>query len=261
MSTLRRQLDIATLGRFAAALPLALALAACATPPPPDDPDAVAAYQEANDPLEPLNRGIFEFNLTLDGVLLKPAAQIYRGVVPDEGRKGVSNLLDNWSSPVTFANDLLQGEFDRATVTLGRFFINTGFGFLGVIDVVDYLGGDPGHDEDFGQTLAVRGAGEGPYLMLPIYGPSNPRDAAGLAIDFFIDPLTYLLRGEAADLIFGGATAVDRRERHLDELDDVEKTSIDLYAAIRSLYRQNRASEVRNGEPDLESLADEELIE
>jgi phospholipid-binding lipoprotein MlaA len=149
---------------------------------------------------------------------------------------------------------------DRATVTLGRFFLNTGFGFLGLVDVATEWGAEPAHDEDFGQTLAVWGFGEGPYLMLPIFGPSNPRDAVGLVVDHFSDPLTYVILEGDEGLIRGGVTAVDTRSRYLDQIDELEKTSIDYYAALRSLYRQSRNADIRNGEiapeylPSIESF-------
>ena len=232
----------------AIALAAIAALAACASQP------AQTAAEDPNDPLEPVNRGIFAFNRTLDGLLLKPAAQIYRGVVPEVGRTGVHNVLVNWSSPVVFVNDVLQGDMDRATVTMGRFFLNTGFGVLGLLDVATAWGAEPAHDEDFGQTLAVWGAGEGPYLMLPIFGPSNPRDAVGLVVDHFTDPLTYVILSSDEGLARSGVTAVDRRSRHLDQVDELERTSIDYYAAIRSLYRQSRNAAIRNGAVDAEYL-------
>lgn len=234
----------------AAVLAAVAVLTACASPPVASQ----TAIEDANDPLEPVNRGIFAFNRTLDGLILKPAAQIYRGVVPEPGRKGVHNLLVNWTSPVVFLNDILQGDMDRATVTLGRFFLNTGFGFLGVLDVATEWGAEPAHDEDFGQTLAVWGAGEGPYLMLPVFGPSNPRDAIGRVVDHFSDPLTYVILNADERLVRFGVTAVDRRARYLDQIDELERTSIDYYAAIRSLYRQRRNAEIRNGAVEAEYL-------
>ncbi|MGH6718318.1 MAG: MlaA family lipoprotein [Alphaproteobacteria bacterium] len=224
-----------------------IALTACATTPPAAEETAA---EDPNDPLEPINRGVFAFNRTVDGLLLKPAAQIYRGVVPEEGRTVVHNALVNWTSPVVFLNDLLQGDMDRATVTFGRFFLNTGFGFLGLLDVATAWGAEPGHDEDFGQTLAVWGFGEGPYLMLPIFGPSNPRDAVGLVVDHFTDPLNYVILHDTERLVRSGMTAVDMRSRYLDQIDELERTSLDYYAATRSLYRQRRDSDIRNGDVD-----------
>ncbi|MSP83761.1 MAG: VacJ family lipoprotein [Alphaproteobacteria bacterium] len=219
----------------------------CASTRPQTESGTGAEVDDVGDPLEPLNRGIFAFNRTIDGLILKPAAHIYRGVVPELGREGVHNVLSNWTAPVTFLNDVLQGEPDRASATLGRFFLNTGFGLLGLLDVATYVGAEERHDEDFGQTLAVWGSGEGPYLMLPIFGPSNPRDAVGLVADKLSDPLTWVLLDDTASFVRSGASALDTRSRYLDELDSLERTSIDFYAALRSLYRQRRNADIHNG--------------
>ena len=151
---------------------------------------AQASGEEAvNDPLESMNRAIFEVNEGLQDVLLRPIAKFYNTNVNLTVRQGISNFLDNLSSPVIFANDLLQGEFERALTTFGRAFINTTIGIVGFADVASELGLER-HDEDFGQTLAVYGMGEGFYLVLPIFGPSSPRDAIGkFVIDSYLDPL------------------------------------------------------------------------
>ena len=144
------------------------------------DPEARAAYLEASDPLEPLNRAIFSFNLTLDKAILRPIATVYNAALPDPVRDGVRNFLNNLRTPIILANDVLRGEIGRAGDTVGRFLLNSTLGVGGLFDIASELGFDF-HNEDFGQTLAVWGIGEGPYLMLPIFGPSNPRDAVGLA--------------------------------------------------------------------------------
>ncbi|MFQ5985058.1 MAG: VacJ family lipoprotein [Alphaproteobacteria bacterium] len=245
----------AAAGRYPVLTLFALALAACATPPSIDEPEALAAYEEARDPLEPTNRQIFEFNRGLDRVILKPVAESYREVVPAFARRRVRNFLNNLKSPVVFVNDVLQAKPDRATVTLGRFLINSTFGLAGLFDI-PALSGDVGHDEDFGQTLAVWGLGDGPYLMLPLLGPSNPRDGIGILVDSILDPFNYILP-TAGSIARTGATAVDRREAILDSLDEVERTSIDFYAAIRSLYRQHRGDEIRDQElPPLPPILD-----
>jgi len=216
---------------------------------------------EVNDPIEGVNRYFFEVNLGLDKLFFRPIAEIYREVIPDFVQDAVRSFLNNLRTPVIRANDLLQGEFDRAWDTVMRFGINSTAGGLGFYDLATDWG-YPRHDEDFGQTLAVWGMGEGPYLMLPILGPSNPRDALGRAVDFFLDPLNWYLPGRdwagingwgsagaAAD---GGRTianAIDSRARNIDVLDDIERNSLDFYATIRSLYRQRRNDEIRNGEP------------
>lgn len=226
---------------------LMAALTACASPEPADDPEAIADFELLNDPAEPTNRAVFTFNQGVDDLVLEPAARGYRAAVPDFGRERVHDFLTNLRSPVVLANDALQREGGRAGITFSRFVINTTFGVLGLMDVATRLG-IPGHDEDFGQTLAVWGVGEGPYLMLPVLGPSNPRDAAGMVVDFAVDPLGFAARGASwVAPTRSGMNAVDTRERYIEVVDDIERTSIDQYGTFRALYRQRRAAEVTNG--------------
>ena len=203
-----------------------------------------------NDPLEPMNRVIFEFNEGLQDVLLRPIAKFYNANVNLTVRQGISDFLDNLSSPVIFANDLLQGEFERALTTFGRAFINTTIGIVGFADVASELGAER-HDEDFGQTLAVYGMGEGFYLVLPIFGPSSPRDAIGkFVIDPYLDPLGLWLGNtdrQNIEYTLAGAEGLDEYAGIVDELNQVKKTSVDYYAAVRSLYRQKRKTEINNG--------------
>ncbi len=218
-------------------------LAACATPPAGDD----GAYDEVNDPFEPMNRAIFSFNQFVDGLLFKPLALLYRDLLPPEVQQGIGGVLETLRTPVTLANDLMQGEIDRAGETVGRFAINATAGIGGFFDVAAEVGLE-GHREDFGQTLAVWGSGEGMYLVLPIFGPSNPRDAIGLGVDTFLDPLTYYVDTEP--LIYRTAVrGIDERASVIDALDEIERTSIDFYATMRSLYRQHRDDQIRNGGP------------
>ncbi len=234
----------------AAALSALVLTAGCATPP--TDPDARAAYDEANDPLEPFNRYIFEVNYAMDQLFFRPIAGMYRTGVPEPVRDAIRNMLRNLRAPLIFIHDLAQGEPHRAGVTLQRFALNSTIGLGGLLDVADDLLGLEFHDEDAGQTLAVWGAGESFYLMLPFYGPSNPRDAGGIVIDSFIDPVSILFRiygpsyGPMARSVL---TALDARSRAIDALDEVERTSIDFYATLRSLYRQRRIDEINNGQP------------
>ena len=148
--------------------PVGLALACGLLAPP------ARAQDNENDPLEPFNRAVFQVNLFLDRVILKPVAIMYRNVTPEFVREGVDNFLANLRTPVVLANDLLQGQFDRGELTLGRFMLNTIIGVGGLVDVGGMVGMPERHSEDFGQTLAVYGVGSGPYLMLPLLGPSNP---------------------------------------------------------------------------------------
>ena len=221
-------------------LAMALFVGACAANPP-----------EVNDPLEPLNRYIFSFNLALDGAVIRPVAEAYRFVIPDPGRQVVRNFLRNLETPVTLANDVFQGELARAGVTTARFLINTTFGGLGLFDPASAMGFER-HSEDFGQTLGAYGAGGGPYLVLPILGPSNFRDVLGIGVDHFLDPINYWARNTDRNGITVARTLVrgiDARSRTIETLDEIERTSIDFYATIRSLYRQTRADEIRNGDP------------
>jgi len=239
--------------RFSVALIGAtLLLSGCATPPK-DDPAALEAFNQANDEAEPFNRTVFDVNMALDKAILKPIAFVYKEGVPMEGRQAVGSFLSNLRTPVIFANDLMQGEWDRAWTTLVRFAANSTFGIGGLVDVAQDMGFQK-HDEDFGQTLAVWGVQEGPYLMLPLFGPSNPRDAVGRVVDMVLDPLTWYAPDWASYSRFG-LTAVHSRAEHYDELNDLEKSSLDFYAAIRSLYRQKRNDEIRNGgTPELPGL-------
>ncbi len=226
---------------------VALTLSGCATEPPANDPEALAAYKQANDPLEPFNRAMFEVNLGLDRAINKPIAYVYKEIVPDIFRDFVKNFLDNLRSPIIFTNDLLQGEFERAGTTLIRFIMNSTFGIAGINDFAGEVG-LVRHDEDFGQTLAVAGVESGPYLMLPIFGPSNPRDGIGIIVDLLLDPFQYI-GNIAFGLARSGARAVDTRARRYDTINELERTSLDFYAAVRSLHRQRRADEIRNGAP------------
>jgi phospholipid-binding lipoprotein MlaA len=225
-----------------------LALSACATPP--TDPASRAQFEANNDPLEPMNRQIFAFDMFVDQWLIKPVAQVYHNVVPDPGKDAVRNFLGNLHEPVIFANDLLQTEFKRAGWTAERFALNSTVGVGGVFDVATRWGVEK-QSGDFGQTLAHYGVPEMLYLVLPILGPSNPRDVVGMVADGYADPFSYLAADYGADVATysrWGAEGIDQREQNLSNLDELQKNAIDLYAEIRSLYRQHRAAELRHGE-------------
>jgi phospholipid-binding lipoprotein MlaA len=231
---------------FAVPLLLLASLSGCATPPDPSDPDAVADYNAANDPLEPTNRVIYEVNDGIDVVILRPLALLYRNAVPQPARQGVRNVLDNLASPVVLANDMMQGKPKRAGDTFMRLVINSTVGVAGLFDVATGLG-YPRHDADFGMTLAVWGAGEGPYLFLPLFGPSNPRDAVGRGTDIAMDPFTWIGQGSTVSALGysrTGLNAVDTRSRYLDDIDRMKAQALDPYATLRSLYRQNRRSTI-----------------
>jgi phospholipid-binding lipoprotein MlaA len=230
--------------RFVALAMVAAAslLTACAEVP--TDPDEKAEFNEINDPLEPMNRAVFDVNMFLDNNVMVPVATTYRDNTPERVQSGVHNVLVNMEAPYVAGNDLLQGNPRRAADALGRFVINSTFGVLGIFDVM----GDEGvkaHENDIGVTFGVWGMGEGPYLMLPLVGPSNPRDGAGRVADFWADPTSSVLSAKGLNMVNNvsfGADLVDSRTRLLDPLAEVKRSSIDLYAAIRSLYRQRRGS-------------------
>lgn len=244
--------------QFLAVVAALLFVSACATVPDRTDTIAYAEYQERNDPIEPFNRGVFQVNRALDALFLKPAAQFYRGLTPPFIQNAVTNFLSNLRTPIVLVNDLLQGEFERAGDTTARFLINTTLGVGGLGDPATDLGFEK-HDEDFGQTLAVWGVGEGLFLMLPVIGPSNPRDAVGLAVDSFVfDPITVMGMVEGggwatASRVRYGFTLIDARSRNYEALEDIERNSLDPYASLRSLYRQFREKEIYQGRLSEES--------
>lgn len=210
----------------------------------------MAAFEEPGDPLEIPNRFIFAFNLALDVFIFKPAAATYRFLLPEEVRDSVRNFLRNLRTPVVLANDLLQGEWERAETTATRFALNTTVGVLGLFDIASGWG-YAYHDEDFGQTLGVYGVGEVVYIVLPILGPSSARDGVGIVVDTFFDPLTYVADAydfETELLARSALTGVDRRSRNIESLESLQRDAIDFYARVRSLYRQTRDNEIRNGE-------------
>lgn len=243
--------------RLAGAAVLGVLLAACVTGS--QDPAAMQARQEANDPFEPVNRYLFDVNLAADDLVINPIATMYREGVPEPYRNGIRNFLDNLQMPVTILNSALQGDWENTVDASVSFFINTTAGLGGIFDIPGNFDHEP-RREDFGQTLAVWGVDEGPYVMLPLLGPSNTRDTAGLAVDILTDPLTYLL-SPVLSYARGGSQGVQERSDLGEEYDTMRRTSIDFYAAVRSLYRQNRHAQVRNSEagmPDV-SLYDDDF--
>lgn len=222
-------------------------------------PAAGLRAQAVNDPIEPVNRAIFEFNMLADEWVLEPVARGYRYVAPQPVRRSVSNFLANLRSPVIFANDLLQGERDRAGVTLGRFMINTTLGVFGLFDPATAFGYPP-HQEDLGQTFGVWGAPAGPYLMLPLLGPSTVRDATGRVGDWFIHPFSHCCLDVDDRLGLFGTGAVSDREASIELFDDLRANSLDLYATIRSAYVQRRQAEIRNGAPPADQEGYDEIF-
>lgn len=216
-------------------------LVACAQAPSNSGADA----HETNDPLEPTNRKILALDEFVDRYSLEPVARTYRDYVPDQVQYRLHDFLANLQAPVIEINDLLQGNISRGWTTLQRFAVNSTIGGLGLFDVASdwHL---PFHDADYGETLAAWGIGEGPYVVLPIFGPSNVRDAIGFGLGFVLDPLGFIGGANAAYAGYarGVTGAIDDRTAQLDTLDEMKKNSIDFYAEMRSMYRQHREFEV-----------------
>lgn len=266
-----KMMDSIQRGVLAVALTAGL-LGGCAST---DDPQLAASEEQEglfgpdNDPLEFVNRFTFAFNDAVDVALLQPAAATYRFLLPEPVRDGVRNAFRNLNAPVIFANDLMQGEWERAKTTFVRFVINSTIGVAGIFDVADDMG-YVYHDEDFGQTLGAWGLGEGFYLVLPLIGPSSARDAVGIVVDSYIDPWPYVLdaaTGLSDDTIINmmiGRSAIrgiDLRARNIETIENIKKDAIDYYARLRSYYRQNREKQIMNGadeEIPLPTLSEEE---
>ena len=253
-------------GKFVAFIGGAAALllvSGCATMPPADDPEAVAEFQQLNDPLEPMNRVFFTFNDGVDTMFLRPVSGIYRDATPQFAQDRVTDFLANLKSPVIFLNDVLQGNMGLAGETVTRFALNTTFGVLGLMDVAAPMG-FPKHSADFGQTLGVWGVEEGPYLVWPLLGPSNPRDTVGIVADTFSDPFYWYLKNEDLEWVIwtrAGVSAVSTRANYFDFIDNIRETSLDPYATVRGLYRQSRASDIlkgRNGQHGVRSMVPSE---
>jgi phospholipid-binding lipoprotein MlaA len=222
------------------ALALSLALGACSTP----SPESLAQ----NDPWEKTNRDIFDFDVRLDHAVARPIAKGYRAAVPEPVRDGIHNALSNLNSPVVLANDVLQGDGDKAVDTAGRIVINSTVGLGGLIDVASKIG-IPGHDNDFGITLGKNNIAEGSYLVLPFAGPMPPRDLLGKAVDQAFDPLTYVrFHGKDTWMVVRfGIGILDARTSTLDAVETIERSSIDFYATTRNLYRQSRNAKINGG--------------
>jgi phospholipid-binding lipoprotein MlaA len=213
-----------------------------AGPLPPEDGD------EENDPLEPFNRAMFTFNQHLDRYIAKPVAHVYQHVVPNGVKRGISNFFNNLLQPTIIVNDLLQAKFGDTASDTGRFVVNSTLGVLGVFDVASHFG-LPSRDEDFGQTLAVWGVGDGPYLVLPVFGPRNIRDSAGLVAGFYTDPVTYISKSElrwTARLV----RYTDFRAQLLGASAVLEQAAgPDQYVFVREAYRQRRQNLIYDGNP------------
>jgi phospholipid-binding lipoprotein MlaA len=192
--------------------------------------------------LELLNRGIYQFNTVADHLVLRPVSSIYRGIVPEQGRKMVSNFLENVNAPVDLANSVLQGDAENSFATFWRFLINTTFGLGGLFDAASEIGLKARH-ADFGETLAFYGADTGAYLVLPFVGPSNVRDGIGKGADALLQPINWY--DEGASLALAAGKGVDFRSNNMDLIDGIYRDSVDPYATFRSAFMQKRGADIR----------------
>ncbi len=222
-----------------------------------------ATYADEPDPWEGMNRGIFAFNRGLDKVIIRPAAKGYTHVLPQPARRGVTNFFNNLEEPFNAINSLLQGKPGLAGNAVGRFAINSTVGLAGLMDVAAHSGvededgrerGLRRHEEDFGQTLAVWGVPGGPYLMLPLLGPSSARDLF-TTVQRFFSPLRYFSSSEARRPLIA-LRILDARSRFLS-LDDTINASADPYLFVRNGYIQNRTFAIYDGDPPIDDLYDE----
>ncbi len=235
-------------------------LSACASVP--DSQQRCDNVQHTqNDPFEAFNRGVFAFDLALDRTVIKPVAKAYRAALPNVVRDSIRSVIDNLKEPLVFINNVLQGRATAAGITARRFLINTTIGVAGLNDrAVNF--GLPRQTGDFGQTLFVWGVSDGPYLVLPFFGPSNVRDTFGLGVDLYASPLGRVgssdVRRDAA-ISVGVADGVDLRARNIETLEELEASSLDFYAYLRSVTRQQRHAvlQVATLDESAPSLGDE----
>ena len=206
--------------------------------------DTKPAKEQVNDPLEPFNRAVFDFNQVADKYVLRPVAMGYRYITPQVVRTHIGNVADNLYEPLNTVNALLQGDIQQGVASFFRFAINSTIGLAGINDVATEAG-LPQRTEDFGQTLAVWGVGSGPYLMLPILGPSNFRDTGGRIGDWLVDPVNYYVDTTTSIGIAVGEGIVTR-EQLIETIDDINSSSLDPYVSYRSIYAQRRQAQIEN---------------
>ena len=213
----------------------------------PDDFETSQIEDEIYDPIEPINRAIFSFNNAADRIVLEPIAKGYRKL-PSPIQSGISNFLSNLRAPLVVINQLLQGQGENAMQSTGRFFLNSTVGVFGLIDVAEKIGLEE-KEEDFGQTLATWGVGDGFYIVLPLFGPSNLRDTTGMVMTMITDPINAYAVSEGEAWIVPmrtAANAVDQRSKIIDEVNALRDNSLDYYASVRSSYYQNRRAAINN---------------
>ncbi|MBT3777400.1 MAG: VacJ family lipoprotein [Pelagibacteraceae bacterium] len=217
-----------------------------------DDFETTVYEDEVYDPFEGVNRAIFSFNNSADKVVLEPIAKGYKKLPPPI-QSGVGNFINNLKLPLAAVNQLLQGQGKNAMESTGRFLVNSTIGIFGLIDVADDIGLNQ-KEEDFGQTLATWGVGDGFYIVLPLFGPSNLRDTTGMLMTMMTDPINAYAasQGEAwAIPMRTAANAIDQRSQIIDEVNALRNNSVDYYAAVRSSYYQNRKAAIMNTDDDV----------
>ena len=222
-------------------------LPGCSTAP--KEPETVDVD---SDPLEGFNRAMYHFNYGVDVAVLRPVSWVYLHGVPEEGREMVGNFVENINAPVDLANSVFQGDGYNSSATLWRFLINTSFGIGGLFDPAAEIGLKARH-ADFGQTLAFWGVDSGPYLVLPLLGPSTVRDGIGKIPDTALQPINWMEEWWPS-LTLAGVKAVDFRANNMDLIDDTYRDSIDPYATFRSGYLQHRAAEIRKAKASRDRL-------
>ena len=230
-----------------------LSLGACSTS---SKEQIVAGNIVIDDPFENTNRAVMSFNSAVDKVLIHPVVKGYRAIVPPPARHGLRNFLRNLKSPIRLANQILQGDVNGAVTVVQRTVINSLVGAGGLFDVAGYEG-IAYEAEDFGQALAVWGVGHGPYMVVPFLGPASLRDGMGYAVDSFADPLRFYAENIDEEGLYytkQGLDYLDLRESLMDVLEDLEETSIDYYAAVRSAYYQRRVALVNDENEDAQDL-------
>lgn len=238
-----------------------LLLGGCAAPAagltPPGASAAASAPQDQprGDPFESLNRGLFRLGRAIDHAVVRPIVGGYRRITPQPVRHAVSNVLQNLNEPVVFVNDLLQAHFTPAGHTAVRFVANSTVGVAGIFDPAAQAG-LPHHDNGFGSTLGRYGVGPGPYIYVPLLGPTSLRDAIGDGVDYATDPLTWTKFRGATKFEFArtALSAVDARLDADQDLRTLDKAAVDPYATTRSVYLQSRQAEIKGPETTLEPL-------
>lgn len=208
---------------------------------------ACASTTRQVDPFESFNRKVYTFNDTIDRAAIKPIAQAYVKAVPNPIRAGVSNILSNLNDISVALNNILQGKLKNAFSDLGRFTINTTVGLFGIFDVASTTGLDK-NDEDFGQTLGYWGIGDGPYIVLPFFGPSNLRDSVSRVVDIKTSATNLMLEPKDRNILFS-FNIIHRRSQLLNASNILSIAAIDEYEFVRDAYFQKRLNQIYDGNP------------